>query len=106
MADLCGACRAAGPVVASMVGVIRVSAAVPLRSRENFVLNRRRIADAVNDLAMLVACGLFEQIAAALRLDESVSVKFSKVCRNDGVLRLPLLRERPVEPRPGADPVT
>src|ERR1700722_1971678 len=106
MADLCGACRAAGPVVASMVGVIRVSAAIPLRSRENFVLDRWRIADAVNDLSMLVACGLLEQIAAALRLYERVSVKFGKVCRNDGVLRLPQLRERPVEPRPVADTVT
>jgi len=68
-----------------MVGVIHVIAAVPLRSRENFVLNRWRIADAVNDLSMLVACGLFEWIAAALRLDKRVSVKFGKVCRNDGV---------------------
>ena len=33
-------------------------------------------------------------------------MKFGKVCRNNGVLRLPLLRERPVEPRPGADTVT
>src|SRR5580692_12213164 len=89
-----------------MVGVIRVSATVPLRSRKNFVLNRWRIADAVNDLSMLVACGLLEQIAAALRLYERVSVKFGKVCRNDGVLRRPQLRERPVEPRPGADTVT
>ena len=52
-----------------MVCFIRVSAAVPLGSRENLVLNRWRIADAVNDLSMLVASGLFEQIAAALRLD-------------------------------------
>src|SRR3984893_19143385 len=89
-----------------MVGVIRVSAAVPLRSRKNFVLNRWRIADAVNDLSMLVARGLLEQIAAALRLDERVSVKFAKVRGNDGVLRLPQLRERPVEPRPGADTIT
>src|ERR1022692_4312553 len=95
--------RAAGPVVARVVGVIRVSAAVPLGSRENLVLNRWRIADAVNDLSMLVACGLLEQIAAALRLNQSISVKFAKVCRNDGVLRRPQLRERPVEPRPGAD---
>src|SRR5215469_7288353 len=89
-----------------MVGVIHVSAAVPVRSRENFVLNRWRIADAVNDLSMLVACGLFEEIAAALRLDKRVPVKFDKVCRNDGVLRRPQLRERPVEPGPGADTVT
>ena len=89
-----------------MVGVIRVSAAVPLRSRKNFVLNRWRIADAVNELPILVARGLLEQIAAALRLDERVSVQFGKVCRNDGVLRLPLLRERIVEPRSGADTVT
>src|SRR4029077_8361183 len=106
MAHLCGTSRAAGPVVASMVGVIRVSAAVPLRPRKNFVLNRRRIADAVNALSMLVACGLLEEIAPALRLDERVSVKFAKVRGNDGVLRLPQLRERPVEPRHGADTVT
>src|SRR5580704_6014910 len=88
-----------------MVGAIRVSAAVPLGSRENFMLNRRRIADAVNHLSMLVACGLLEQIAAALRLYERISVEFAKVRRNDGVLRRSQLRERPVEPRPGADPV-
>src|ERR1700724_2823629 len=105
MADLRGTRRAAGPVVAGMVGVIRVSAAVPLRPRENLVLSRWRIAHAVNDLSMLVACGLLEQIAAALRLDERVSVKFAKVRGNDGVLRLPQLRERPVEPRPGADTI-
>src|SRR5208282_745054 len=45
-------------------------------------------------------------IAAALGLDQRVSVEFGKVCRNDGVLRRPQLRERPVEPRPGADTVT
>src|SRR5690349_19305363 len=106
MAHLRRTSRAAGPVVARVVCVIIVSAAVPLRSRKNFVLNRWRITDAVNDLSMLVACGLLEQIAAALRLDERVSVKFAKVRRNDGVLRLPQLRERPVEPRPGADTVT
>ena len=106
MAHLRGTSRAAGPVVASMVGVIRVSAAVPLRSRKNFVLNRWGIADAVNELSMLVARGLLEQIAAALRLDERVSVKFGKVRGNDGVLRRPQLRERPVEPGPGADTVT
>ena len=89
MADLRGTRRAAGPVVARVVGVIRVSAAVPLRSGKNFVLNRWRIADAVNDLSMLVARGLLEQIAAALRLDERISVKFAKVRGNDGVLRLP-----------------
>src|SRR5579875_3971270 len=88
-----------------MVGVVRVCAAVPLRSRKNFVLNRWRIADAVNDPSMLVACGLFEEVAAALRLDKRVSVKFGKVCRNDRVLRRPQLRERPVEPGPGADTV-
>src|SRR6202035_2515714 len=86
-----------------MVGVIHVSAAVPLRSRKNFVLNRWRIADAVNDLSMLVACGLREQIADEARLDKRVSVKFAKVRGNDVVLRLPQLRERPVDPRPGAD---
>jgi hypothetical protein len=106
MADLRGTRRAAGPVVAGMVGVIRVSAAVPLRPRENLVLSRWRIADAVNDLSMLVACGLLEQIAAALRLSQSIAVKLAQVLRDNGVLRLPQLRERPVEPRPGADTVT
>src|SRR5215469_18473467 len=101
MADLRRTSRAAGPVVARVVGVIIVSAAVPLRSRKNFVLNRWRIAGAVNDLSMLVTCGLLEQIVAALRLDERVPVKFGKVRRNDGVLRWPQLRERPIEPRPG-----
>ena len=47
-------------LLASMVGGTGVSAAVPLRSRENFVLNRWRIAEAVNDLSMLVARGLLE----------------------------------------------
>src|SRR6266481_1154833 len=86
MAHLRRISRAAGPVVARVVGVIRVSAAVPLGSRENLVLNRWRIAHALNELSMLVACGLLEQIA--------------------GVLRLPQLRERPVEPRPAANTVT
>ena len=49
MADLRRASRAAGPVVARMVGVIRVSAAVPLGSRENLVLNWWRIAHAVDE---------------------------------------------------------
>ena len=89
MADLRGTRRAAGPVVAGMVGVIRVSAAVPLGSRENLVLNRWRIAHAVNDLSMLVACGLLEQIAAALRLNQSIAVKLAQVLRDNGVLRLP-----------------
>src|ERR1700720_3016601 len=106
MAHLRRTSGAAGPVVARVVGVIVVSAAVPLRSRKNFVLNRWRIADAVNELSMLVARGLLEKIAAALRLDERVSVKFAKVRGNDGVLRLPQLREGPVEPRPGAVTVT
>src|ERR1700719_3644576 len=105
MAHLRRTTRAAGPVVARVVGVIHVSAAVPLGSRENLVLNRWRIAYAVNDLSMLVACGLLEQIAAALRLNQSIAVKFAQVLRNNGVLRLPQLRERPVEPRPGADTV-
>ena len=62
-----------------MVGVIGVGAAVPFRSGKNFVLNRRRIADAVNDLPMLVARGLLEEIVAALRLDERISVKVGEV---------------------------
>ena len=77
MADLGGAGGTAGPVVASMVGVIGEGAAVPLRSGEKLVLNRGRIAGAVNDLSMLVAGGLLEEIAAALRLDERVAVKFA-----------------------------
>src|ERR1700676_5008032 len=106
MAHLRRTTRAAGPVVARVVGVIRVSAAVPLGSRENLVLSRWRIADALNDLSMLVACGLLEQIAAALRLNQSIAVKLAQVLRDNGVLRLPQLRERPVEPRPGGDTVT
>ena len=72
-----------------MVCVIRVSAAVPLGSSENLVLNRRGIADAVNDLSMLVARGLLEQIAAALRLNQSIAMKLAQVRRDNGVLRLP-----------------
>src|SRR4029077_6417040 len=106
MAHLRRTRRAAGPVVARVVGVIGVSASVPLGSRKNLVLNRWRIAHAVNDLTMLVACGLLEQIAAALRLNQSIAVKLAQVRRDNGVLRLPQLRERPVEPRPDADPVT
>jgi len=55
---------------------------------------------------MLVACGLLEQIAAALRLNQSIAVKLAQVRRDNGVLRFPQLRERPVEPRPGADTVS
>ena len=105
MAHLRRTNRIAGPVVARVVGVIRVSAAVPLRSRENLVLNWWRIADAVNDLSMLVAGGLLEQIAPALRLNKGIAVKLAEVLRDNRVLRLPQLRERPVEPRPGADTV-
>ena len=106
MAHLRRTSRAASPVVARVVGVIIVSAAVPFRSRKNFVLNRWRIADAVNDLSMLVACGLLEQIAAALRLNQSIAVKLSQICRDNGVLWRPQLRERPVEPRSGANTIT
>src|SRR5215472_3024231 len=106
MAHLRRTRRAAGPVVARVVGVIIVSAAVPLRPRKNFVLNRWRIADAVNDLSMLVACGLLEQIAAALCLNQSIAVKLAQIRRDNGVLRLPQLRERPVKPMPATDTVT
>src|ERR1700719_421243 len=106
MAHLRRTSGAAGPVVARVVGVIVVSAAVPLRSRKNVVLNRWRIADAVNDLSMLVACGLLEQIAAALRLNQSIAVKLAQIRRDDGVLRRPQLGERPVEPRSGANTIT
>src|SRR5450759_3533981 len=106
MAHLRRTSRAAVPVVARVVGVIRVGAAVPLGTREHLVLNRWRIAHTVNDLSMLVACGLLEQIAAALRLNQSIAVKLAQVRRDNGVLRLPKLRERPVEPRPGANAVT
>src|SRR5678816_1330309 len=103
MANLRRTSRAAGPVVTRVVGVIVVGAAVPLGSGENLMLNRRRIADAVNELSMLVACGLLEQIAAALRLNQRIAVKLSQICRDNGVLRRPQLRERPVEPGSGAN---
>ena len=45
MADLRRTSRAAGPVVARVIGVIVVRAAVPLGSGENLMLNRRRVAD-------------------------------------------------------------
>src|SRR4051812_48880327 len=100
MADLRGTIRAAGPVITRVIGVIVVRAAVPLRPGENLVLNRRRIAGAVNELSVLVARGLLEQIAAALRLHQRVAVKLPEIRRDDGVLRRPQLRERPVEPGP------
>ena len=106
MADLRGTSRTAGPVITRVIGVIVVRAAVPPGSGENLVLNRRRIADAVNELSMLVACGLLEQIAAALRLNQSIAVKLAQIRRDDGVLRWPQLRERPVEPRSGANTIT
>src|SRR5258705_9973034 len=106
MADLRRTNRAAGPVITRVIGVIVVRAAVPPGSGENLVLNRRRIADAVNELSMLVACGLLEQIAAALRLNQSIAVKLAQIRRDDGVLRRPQLRERPVEPRSGANTIT
>ena len=79
VADLRGTRGAARPAVARVVGAIGVGAAVPFRSGKNFVLNRRRIADAVNHLPMLVARGLLEEIVAALRLDECISVKVGEV---------------------------
>src|ERR1700730_6479790 len=106
MADLLRNSGAAGPVIAGVIGVIVVRAAVPLGSGENLMLNRRRIADAVNELSMLVACGLLEQIAAALRLNQSIAVKLAQIRRDNGVLRGPKLRERPVEPRSGANTIT
>src|SRR5262245_47869915 len=105
MSDLRRTNRAAGPVITCVIGVVVVSAAVPLRSGENLMLNRRRIADAVNELSMLVACGLLEQIAAALRLNQRIAVKLAQIRRDNGVLRRTQLRERPVEPGPGANTI-
>src|SRR5436190_5113417 len=106
MTDLRSTNRAAGPVITRVIGVIVVRAAVPLGSGENLMLNRRRIADAVNELSVLVACGLLEQIAAALRLNQRIAVKLAQVRRDDGVLRRPQLRERPVEPGSGTNTIT
>src|SRR5712691_187695 len=106
MADLRSTNRTAAPVVTRVIGVIVVRAAVPPGSGENLMLNRRRIAGAVNELSMLVACGLLEKIAAALRLNQSIAVKLPQIRRDDGVLRRPQLRERPVEPRSGANTIT
>src|SRR5882672_650056 len=105
MADLRRTSRTAGPVITRLIGVIVVRAAVPPGSGENLMLDRRRIADAVNELSMLVACGLLEQIAAALRLNQRIAVKLAQVRRDDGVLRRPQLRERPVEPGSGANTI-
>src|SRR5215510_6251359 len=106
MTDLRSTSRAAGPVVTRVIGVIVVSAAVPSGSGQNLVLNRRHIANAVNDLSMLVACGLLEQIAAALRLNQSIAVKLAQIRGDNGVLRRAQLRERPVEPRSAANTIT
>src|SRR5207244_9897202 len=96
----------ARPGGARVVGVIGVGEAAPFRSGEHLVLNRRRIANAVNHLPMLVARGLLEEIVAALRLDQRISVKIGEVYRNKGVLRRTQLRVRPIEPGPCADTVT
>ena len=66
MAYLGGALAAARPIVAGVVGLIRVGAAVGLRAGEDVVLDRRRVAYAVDDLALLGSRGLLEKIAAAL----------------------------------------
>src|SRR6266550_957577 len=105
MADLRRTSRTAGPVVTRVIGVIVVRAAVPPGSGENLMLNRRRIADAVNELSMLVACGLLEQVTAALRLNQRIAVKLAQIRGDDGVLRRPQLRERPVEPGSGANTI-
>src|ERR1043166_4874350 len=106
VADLRGTRRAARPVITRVIGVVVVGAAVPLRSGENLVLDRRRIPDAVYELPVLVACGLLEQIAAALRLHQRIAAKLAEIRGDHGVLRRPQLRERPVEPRSGADTIT
>src|SRR5262245_21839977 len=106
MADLRGTCGTARPVVACVVGVVGEGAAVPFRAGQNFVLNRRRIPNAMNHPPMLVASGLLEEIGAALRLDQRISVKIGEVHRNEGVLRRAQLRVRPIEPRAFADAVT
>src|SRR5689334_18177943 len=105
MADLRRTRRAARPVITRVIGVIVVRPAVPLGSGENLMLNRRRVADAVNELSMLVACGLLEQIAAALRLNQSIAVKLGEICRDNGILRRAQLREGPVEPGAGANTI-
>src|SRR5258706_7162565 len=105
MADLRRTNRTAGPVITRVIGVIGERAAVPLGSSENLMLNRRRIADAVNQLSMLVACGLLEQIAAALRLNQGIAVKLGQIRRDNGVLWRPQLRERPIEPGSGANTI-
>jgi hypothetical protein len=40
-----------------------------------------------------------------LRLDQRIAVQLAQIRRDHGVLRLPQLRERPVEPRAGANPI-
>jgi hypothetical protein len=57
-------------------------------------------------LALLGSRGLFEKIAAALRLDERISMKFPEILGNDRVLRLTQLAPRCVVPGSGADAVT
>ena len=105
MAHLSGARAAAGPIVAGVVGFIRKGTAVGLRAGEDVVFDRRRIAHAVDDLALLGSRGLLEKIAAAFRLDERVSVKFAEILGNDRVLGLPKLGARSVVPGTGADAV-
>ena len=105
MADLSRTDAAAGPIIAGVIGGVGKGAAIGLRAGKNVVLNWREVALAADDLSILGTRGLLKQIAAALRLYQRVSVEFGEVLRNDGVLRLPQLCKRPVEPRAGADTV-
>ncbi len=105
MADLSRTGAAAGPIIAGVIGGVGKGTAIGLRAGKNVVLNWREVALAADHLSILGTCGLLKQIAAALRLYQRVSMEFGEVLRNDGVLRLPQLCKRPVEPRAGADTV-
>src|SRR5580704_8780491 len=96
MADLGGAGAAAGPVVAGMVGAVRVGTAVGLRAGQH-VVRIGGVAGPVDKLALLVERRLLEQVAAQARELDRVAVELGQVGRDRQLLG--------IVPGPLPDPV-
>src|SRR5437667_9429942 len=78
MADHGGALRAARPVLAGAIVAGRERGAVGLRSRQH-VVAVRRVAAAVDDVALFAQCSLLAEIVAG-------AMKIGNVFRNHGAL--------------------
>ncbi len=74
MAELGGACAAARPVGARVVGAVGKRLAVWLRARQHIVLVGI-VSDAVDHCALFIECRLLEKIAAETRKFECVTVQ-------------------------------